>query len=130
MPQVARPLPRCHDHRAGAIVLLAAIEQPQRLGDHPGGQVLLHGQWPVVEHRARVPGGVAAERDRHGAEMLVRHAELRLVALRQRGQGVDGRQHAERVVEALAVRQRVALAEALVLPLAQRTEHRDLLGLP
>ena len=66
----AAPLGRGDHDRHRTVALLAAVEQPQRVRDHPGRLVVLEGDRPAEEERLRVGGGVLAVGDRDEPEGL------------------------------------------------------------
>src|SRR5262249_44231898 len=88
------------DAGTAAIVLLAAIVEPERLRDLACQQVLIERQRTVMKHGAGITTGVVAESERNGGRLLVANAVVMLVALRQRRQHQRRREHAEGIKEA------------------------------
>ncbi len=93
--RIRRPLGAGHHHRAGPVVLHAAVEEVERLGHQARGEVVVD-RHRSAHHRPRVAGGVVAEAHRHVAQLFARRAEPVHVALHDHGVG-DGRtEHPER----------------------------------
>ena len=68
---------RARDHDShGAVALLAAVQQAQRLGDPAGCLVLRERDRALIEPCDRVGGGVAARRDGDPAEVLAGRPRL------------------------------------------------------
>ncbi len=69
-PAVARPRGAGHDDGAGPVGLQAEVEQPQRIGDHPGRQVVVHGEGARVQLRRGVGVRPRPAGERDMAEVL------------------------------------------------------------
>jgi NADPH:quinone reductase len=82
LSQVPGPVEGGDDQRDRPVGFRAAVVQPERLADPPGGQVAVHVDGLAL-HRVRVGGGMPPEGDRDLAEVLVGGAVHVLVALRQ-----------------------------------------------
>src|SRR5262249_56446117 len=74
--EVAGPLDRGDDERLGAVTLLAAVEEVQRLDDPPRRLVLLERDRLLVEPRSGVRRRVFAIGDRDPPEVLTGRAVL------------------------------------------------------
>ncbi len=59
------------DHRGAAVALQAAVEQPERIGDHARGVVVLDGE-RLVHHHVAVEDRVLARDDGHLGEAAAR----------------------------------------------------------
>ena len=92
---------RRDDDRHGAVGLLAAVQQPQRLGDPPRVLVILNGDRLLVEVRLRVVRGVLAVGHRDRTEVAAGRAGQVHVALG------DHRDLRGRCRQAVRVRERV-----------------------
>lgn len=84
LPQVPGPVEGGDDQRDRPVGFQAAVVQPERLADPPGGQVAVHVDGLAL-HRVRVGGGMPPEGDRDLPEVLVGGAVHVLVALREHG---------------------------------------------
>ena len=131
LPEIARALGRRHDAARGAVALLAAVVEPERLDDPLRGQVLLHRERALVEERARVGDGEVADRDRDVAELLGGGAELvRIAAVEHRhprGRREQPGRHVPAVVDRVARDQiaRDAHAEAVARAPVERAVADD-----
>ncbi len=125
--QVLGPLGGDDDERDRAVALLAAVEQVQRVDDHPRGLVVLDRDRLAVEERVRVGRRVSPVGDRDRAEVGRGGAVLVHVAARLHRHGGRGRAEPHRVgpgvVEAVGVdlggRRERELAEARLRPLVE-----------
>ena len=125
MRQVAGALGRHQQDGRRAVILLAAVEQPERLGDPARGVIVLLGQRPAVHHRARVLLGVVI--GGHGDRPQRRPFDAVLMgeALVAHGVFLRGRHDAVGHGEGVVAARRAAgrrLAEPLELPLGERAE--------
>ena len=142
MLEVAGTLHRRHHDRDGAVGLLAAVQQPQRLGDPPRILVVLNGYRLLVEVRLRVLGGVLAVGHRDGAEVAAGRAGQMHVPLRDHGHLRRRRRKPVRVRERIVSRRRIRLranashetglhlAEPHAGPLVERPVRDDDVGHP
>ena len=78
---VPGPLGRCQNHSGGAVSLLAAVEQMERLGDPAGGVVRLHRQRPAVHDGAGVCLCVLVGCQRYCAKLVLGRSIIVHVAL-------------------------------------------------
>jgi hypothetical protein len=99
--QVAGPVQAGDDHGDGAVTFLAAVEQPEGLGDPARGLVFGERDRALVEPGVRVGRGVTAVRHRHPAEVLAGRAELVHVAPRHHGDRGGRGGDAHRIVPAI-----------------------------
>src|SRR5207253_9722668 len=74
----------------GAVGLEAVVVEPQRAGDHPGGQVLLHGERPVGHLGGGVGVGPGPAGGGDVTELLLGGAELDHVAPGDEAEHVAG----------------------------------------
>ena len=95
--QVAGTLGRDDHEGHGSVALLAAVEQVQRLGDHPRRLVVGQRDRLVVEEGVRVGRRMAPVRDRHPSEVLGRRAVLMHVTTCLHGDRRGGRAQPHRV---------------------------------
>ena len=128
LAQVARPLGGHEDHRGGAVVLLAAVVEVERLDDPARGVVGLFAERPSVHHRSRVVLCVLVAGEGDGAQRFLLHAVLVHEAPHAHRVLLRGREHAvglrERV-RTLGAGAASRLAEAAVLPLRERAVDDD-----
>ena len=121
--QVARPFGGGHHDRHCSVALLAAVEEAQWVGDHPGRLVVGQRDRPAEEERVRVGGRVLPVGDGHGAEVgrggaVLVHVAARLHRHRRRRCGQTVRV-GPRVVEAVGVHLRGGPVLHLPEPLAR-----------
>src|SRR5439155_15981735 len=89
---VADTRSRGHDDRAGAVGLEAEVEQAKGPGDHPGPQVVVHGQRPAEHLGGRVGIGPGPADERDMSEVLLGRAVLEHMALGHDGEYLPWRE--------------------------------------
>ena len=107
------------DQSDAAVGLLAAVEQPQRLGDEPRSLVFLDGDRLLVEVRLGVLGGVLAVGDRDRAEVLARRPREMHIPLGDHCDLRSRRREAVRVRERVVDARRVGVLHQPHLHLAE-----------
>ena len=96
--QVARAVGGADDDGGAAVALQAAVEQPERIGDHARGVMLLDRQ-RLVHHHVAVEDRVLARVDGDLGEVARRRAVELHVAARALGVELRRREHADRHLE-------------------------------
>ena len=92
LAQVSGPIGARDDDRARAVGLEAEVVEPQRSGDHPGRQVVVHRQRAVVHLCTGIGVRPLPARQRDLAELLVGRPVLEHVALRHQGEDLARRE--------------------------------------
>ena len=127
--EVAGPLGRHHDHRGGAVVLLAAVvEVEERLDDPARVVVFRRVQRPAAHHRVGVVLRVVVAGERDRPQRLLPDAVVVHEARHLHGEALRRRHHAvgeQELVVAGDQRRAGAAAVAGELALRQRAERDD-----
>ena len=96
--EIARAVGGADDDRSAAVAFEAAVEQPERIGDHARGVMVLDRE-RLVHHHVAVEDRVLARRDGDLGEVARRRAVELHVPARALGVELGRREHADRRLE-------------------------------
>ena len=96
--QIAGAIGSADDDGGASVALQAAVEQPEGIGDHARGMMLLDGEW-LVHHHVAVEDGVLARHHGDLGEVPCGGAVELHVAARALGIELGRREHADRRLE-------------------------------